>query len=57
LGIYGWHSFRRPFANALRNVPLRDLKDLDGWKTEQTVVAVYLKADEQSQRTALAKLG
>ena len=54
---YGWHSFRRAFANALRNVPLRDLKDLGGWKTEQTVVAVYLKVDEQSQRTALAKLG
>jgi integrase len=54
---YGWHSFRRAFANALRNVPLRDLKDLGGWKTEQTVVAVYLKADEQSQRAALAKLG
>jgi integrase len=54
---YGWHAFRRRFANALRNVPLRDLKDLGGWKTEQTVVAVYLKVDEQSQRTALAKLG
>jgi integrase len=53
---YGWHSFRRAFANALRDVPLRDLKDLGGWKTEQTVIAVYLKPDEGAQRTALARL-
>jgi integrase len=53
---YGWHSFRRAFANALRAVPLRDLKDLGGWKSEQTVVAVYLKPDEDAQRSALTKL-
>ena len=32
---YGWHSFRRAFANRLGNASLRDLKDLGGWKTEQ----------------------
>ena len=53
---YGWHSFRRAFANALRDVPLRELKDLGGWKSERTVVAVYLRPDEQAQRTALARL-
>jgi len=53
---YGWHSFRRAFANALRDVPLRELKDLGGWKSERTVVAVYLRPDEQAQRTALGKL-
>jgi integrase len=53
---YGWHSFRRAFANALRDVPLRELKDLGGWKNQATVVAVYLRPDENAQRTALAKL-
>jgi integrase len=53
---YGWHSFRRTFANALRDVPLRELKDLGGWKNQATVVAVYLRPDENAQRSALAKL-
>jgi integrase len=53
---YGWHSFRRAFANALRDVPLRELKDLGGWKTQATLVAVYLRPDEDAQRTALTKL-
>ena len=53
---YGWHSFRRAFANALRDVPLRELKDLGGWKNQGTVVAVYLRPDESAQRQALTKL-
>ena len=53
---YGWHSFRRAFANALRNVPLRELKDLGGWKSEKTLITVYLQPDEQAQRIALGKL-
>jgi integrase len=54
---YGWHSFRRAFANRLRNVSLRDLKDLGGWKTEKTVVAVYQGPSEDAQREALKVLG
>jgi integrase len=53
---YGWHSFRRAFANALRDVPLRELKDLGGWKSAATIVKVYLQPDEQAQRTALGRL-
>ena len=53
---YGWHSFRRAFANALRDVPLRELKDLGGWKNQNTVVMVYLRPDEDAQRKALKKL-
>jgi integrase len=53
---YGWHSFRRAFANALRDVPLRELKDLGGWKSTATIVKVYLQPSEQAQRTALSKL-
>ena len=53
---YGWHSFRRAFANTLRNVPLRDLKDLGGWKTERTVVSVYQQPSHDAQRVALTSL-
>jgi integrase len=35
---YGWHSFRRAFANALRDAPLRELKDHGGWTNQATVV-------------------
>ena len=41
----GTHSFRRAFANRLRNVPMRELKDLGGWKTEKTVIGTYLQPD------------
>jgi hypothetical protein len=50
---HGWHSCRRAFANRLRHASLRDLKDLGGWKSEQTVVAVYQQPSESAQRAAL----
>lgn len=53
---YGWHSCRRAFANTLRDVPLRDLKDLGGWKTERTVVSIYQQPSESAQRAALSSL-
>lgn len=53
---YGWHSFRRAFANQLRNVPLKELQTLGGWKNERTVIQVYLQPDEGAQRRALEKL-
>ncbi|MDB4916298.1 MAG: integrase family protein [Gemmatimonadetes bacterium] len=53
---YGWHSFRRAFANTLLDVPLRSLKDLGGWKTERTVVSVYQQPSQQAQRKALETL-
>jgi integrase len=52
----GTHSFRRAFANRLRHIPLRELKDLGGWKTEQTVIGTYLQPDQDAQRTALEQL-
>jgi len=54
---YGWHSFRRAFANNLRNVALKDLQNLGGWTTERTVVAVYQQPDPAAQRRALESLG
>jgi integrase len=50
---YGWHSCRRAFANRLRRAPLRDLKDLGGWKATKTLVDVYLQPDEDAQREVL----
>lgn len=49
----GTHAFRRAFANRLRDVNLRDLKDLGGWKSSQTVVGTYLQPDQDAQRAAL----
>lgn len=50
---YGWHSCRRAFANRHRKVALRDLQDLGGWRSAQTVLSVYLRPDEAAQREAL----
>jgi integrase len=52
----GTHAFRTAFANRLRDVNLRELKDLGGWKTEKTVISVYLQPDEDAQRVALERL-
>jgi integrase len=52
----GTHAFRRAFANRLRDVNLRDLKDLGGWKSSQTVVSVYIQPDQDAQRVALERL-
>jgi len=46
----GTHAFHRAFANRLRDVNLRDLKDLGGWKCAQTVVGTYLQPDQHGQR-------
>jgi hypothetical protein len=37
-------------------VPLRELKDLGGWKTEKTVIGTYLQPDQDAQRAALERL-
>jgi len=53
---FGWHSFRRAFANALRDVPLRELMDLCGWETERMAVEVYQQASIEAQRKALERI-
>ena len=52
---YGWHSFRRAFANRYRRAPLRDLQDLGGWKSSATLMKVYLRSDEAAQREVLTQ--
>jgi integrase len=50
----GWHGLRRQFASELKHTPARDLQELGGWKSYQTIVKCYQRADEQTMRAALA---
>ena len=49
----GWHGLRRRFATDLKQIPLRDLCDLGGWKDPDTVVKCYQTADEEDLRRAI----
>ena len=49
----GWHSLRRKFASDLMDQPLKVLCELGGWKTAQTVLQCYQRADQARLRTAL----
>ena len=49
----GWHPLRRRFATDLKDIPLRDLCDLGGWKDPAAVVICYQQADEDDLRAAL----
>ena len=49
----GWHSLRRKFASDLMNQPLKVLCELGGWKTAQTVLQCYQRANEGQLRKAL----
>ena len=49
----GWHSLRRKFASDLMDQPLKVLCQLGGWKTAQTVLQCYQRADEDRLRQAL----
>lgn len=40
----GWHGLRRKFATGLKEVPLKDLCQLGGWKDPQTILKCYQKA-------------
>jgi len=48
-----WHSLRRKFASDLMTQPLKVLCELGGWKTAQTVLRCYQRADEDRLRKAL----
>ncbi len=49
-----FHALRRKFATELKHVPLKDLCALGGWKSPQTALTCYQKADEVTMREALA---
>ena len=48
----GWHSLRRKFASDLMDQPLKVLCELGGWKTVETVLPCYQRADEEQLRKA-----
>jgi integrase len=50
----GWHSLRRQFATEMKHAPLKDLCALGGWKSPQTVLTCYQRADSASMQQALA---
>jgi integrase len=50
----GWHSLRRLFATELKHTPLKDLCALGGWKSPQTILLCYQRADSVTMREALA---
>ena len=49
----GWHSLRRKFASDLMEKPLKVLCQLGGWKTPDTLLECYQRADEGQLREAL----
>jgi integrase len=49
----GWHSIRRKFASDLKQIPLKTLQKLGGWRTHQTILMCYQDADEDEMREAL----
>ena len=49
----GWHSIRRKFATDLKDVPLKDLCALGGWKDPKTVLTCYQVPDQEGLRESL----
>ena len=50
----GWHSLRRQFATEMKHAPLKDLCALGGWKSAQTVLTCYQRADTVTMQQAFA---
>lgn len=50
----GWHSLRRLLATEIKDAPLKDQCELGGWKSMQTVIQCYQRADQGTMRMALA---
>lgn len=53
----GWHALRRKFASDLRDLPLKDLADLGGWRQTRTITECYLTRDEERMVAALEARG
>jgi len=49
----GWHGCRRAFATELKSVPVRDILELGGWRTSQTLEKCYQQPDMGTMREAL----
>jgi integrase len=49
----GWHSVRRRFGTDHKHLPVPDLRQLGGWKSDGAVFKCYAMADDQTMREAL----
>ena len=52
---HGWHSVRRNFATELSEIPLKELCELGGWKSPQTLLMCYQQPDQERLREALLR--
>jgi integrase len=48
-----WHGLRRKFATEMKDLPLKDLCYLGGWKDPKTLLTCYQQPDEELMRRAL----
>ena len=51
----GWHSLRRLCAREAKDLPLKDLAYLGGWKSPDTLLKLYQRADEETMRKGLKR--
>ena len=49
-----WHSLRRKFATELKDMSLKDLSYLGGWKDTNTLLTCYQQPDETVMLEGLA---
>jgi integrase len=50
-----WHGLRRKFATEMKDLPLKDLCYLGGWKDPKTLLTCYQQPDEELMRRALLR--
>lgn len=51
----GFHSLRRKFATEYRNLPMKDLQQLGGWKDHNTILKCYQQPDMAAMRDGLSR--
>jgi hypothetical protein len=43
-----WHAYRRGWATARKDLPIKDVAAVGGWKDIQTLVNCYQQADDDT---------
>lgn len=46
--LFGWHSFRRKWANDRKHLPAQDVAKAGGWKSLSVVTEIYQQADDET---------
>lgn len=50
----GWQSIRRKFAHDYRHLPLRELMELGGWRSAETLLRCYMEPTQEDLDRAIA---